>query len=254
MKKITLLFFLFGFFTSFAQDTCASAVPVTFGSYTVDAINGTDVPTPICAANGANTSANAAGEWYSFTSLTTVGVTITTDLPANICKDTRLHVYSGACGNLTCVDGDDDSGNIQCDNGTNTNSYLSTVSFNAQAGVTYYFAFDNKWDSSGFDFNVIEIPAPPVSFTQAATTISCNICAVVDMNNDKLDDIVKVESNQVTILTQNSTTGFTTTTYGLASSVNLPDWSIAAGDFDRNGRNDLVLGNGNRVTVLKTLH
>jgi hypothetical protein len=33
--------------------------------------------------------------------------------------------------------------------------------------------------------------------------------------------------------------------------VNTADWSIAAGDFDRNGFNDVVLGNGSRITLLK---
>lgn len=246
MKKITFILFSLGFYFSFAQDMCSTAIPITFGTYTVDAVNGTEVPNPICADNG---SGATAGEWYSFTSTTTVGVSVTSDLIINACKDTRLHVYTGTCGALTCLVGDDDSGTVACTGSANT--YLSTVEFVAQANVTYYIAFDNKWQSTGFAFQVFEIQLPPVGFISTNTSIDCDICAVVDMNNDNLDDIVKVNSNMVTVLTQNTSSGFTTNTYPLNSSVNIPDWSIAAGDFDRNGYNDLALGNSNRISVLR---
>ena len=71
------------------------------------------------------------------------------------------------------------------------------------------------------------------------------------MNGDYLDDIVTVQNNQITLLNQKTIGGFTTYVYPLATDVNIPNWSIAAGDYDRNNYNDLVLGNGNRVTVLK---
>ena len=252
MKKITLLFLLFcGFQISYSQDTCALAQPVTAGTYTISTINGTQVPTPICATNG---SGATAGEWYAYTPTQNYNVTVSTDLLVNICKDTRLHVYNGSCGALTCVGGDDDSGVIACNSG-NTNAYLSVFNFVALAGTTYYIAFDNKWQSTGFDFQITESPyvQPPVSFSNSTISTSSNICAVVDMNGDYLDDIVTVQSNQVTVLTQ-KIGGFDSVIYPLASVVNTPDWSIAAGDFDRSGFTDLVLGNGSRVTVLKATH
>ncbi len=250
MKKITLFFILIiGIQYSNAQDSCMTALPITAGTYTIDAVNGAEVPNPICAANGAGAT---AGEWYSYTSSQTISVTITTDLPINICNDTRFHVYTGTCGALTCYTGDDDNGTIVCNSG-NTNSFLSMATFTANAGVTYYIAFDNKWSSTGFDFKLIEEPfvAPLVSFTTQTIPTSSNICAVVDMNKDYLDDIVTVQNNQITILDQKISGGFTTYVYPLATNVSIPDWSIAAGDFDRNSYNDLVLGNGSRVTVLK---
>lgn len=250
MKKITLFFILIiGIQYSQAQDSCINALPIVAGTYTVDEINGTEVPNPICAANGAGTS---AGEWYTYTPTQTHTVTVTTDLLINICKDTRFHVYTGTCGALTCYAGDDDSGVIACNVG-NTNAYLSKATFVANAGTTYYIAFDNKWSSNGFDFQLIEEPfiAPLVSFTTQPIPTSSNICAVVDMNGDYLDDIVTVQNNQITLLNQKTIGGFTTYVYPLATDVNIPNWSIAAGDYDRNNYNDLVLGNGNRVTVLK---
>ena len=243
MKKTLLIILLFIFQQNHAQDTCLSAVPITAGINTVDAINGTDIPSPICAENGTGAT---AGEWYSYTPTQNYSVTVSTELQINLNKDTRIHIYSGTCSSLTCIAGDDDAGSI----GT---GYLSIVNFNVAAGTTYIIAFDNRWNSSGFDFQLIESPIviPPISFTSQQISISPTICNVADMNGDFLDDITYVEGNQISILTQKTVGGFDTTVMPLSTSVLTPDWSIAAGDFDRNGFNDLALGNGSRVTILK---
>ncbi len=243
MKKTLLFILLFIFQQIKAQDTCIEAVPITAGYYTVDAINGTDVPSPICAENGTGAT---AGEWYSYTPTQNYSVTVSTELQINLNKDTRIHIYSGTCSSLTCIAGDDDAGSI----GT---GYLSIVNFNVAAGTTYMIAFDNRWNSSGFDFQLIESPIviPPISFTSQQISISPTICNVADMNGDFLDDITYVEGNQITILTQKTVGGFDTIVMPLSTYVLTPDWSIAAGDFDRNGFNDLALGNGSRLTILK---
>lgn len=243
MKKTLLFILLFIFQQIKAQDTCITAVPITAGFYTVDAINGTDIPSPICAENETGAT---AGEWYSYTPTQNYTITVSTELQINLNKDTRIHIYSGTCSSLTCIVGDDDAGSI----GT---GYLSIVNFNVAAGTTYIIAFDNRWSSSGFDFQLIESPIviPPISFTSQQISISPTICNVADMNGDFLDDITYVEGNQITILTQKTVGGFDTTVMPLSTTVLTPDWSIAAGDFDRNGFNDLALGNGSRVTILK---
>lgn len=93
--------------------------------------------------------------------------------------------------------------------------------------------------------------AQGITFSAAPYGGNNNIVCVADMNNDNLDDIVIVAQNQITIYKQKVIGGFDTVTLPLANSVNIANWSIAAGDFDRNGYNDLVLGNGSRATVLK---
>lgn len=163
MKKITLVFiFLIGFY-GVAQNTCATAVPVSVGLTTVGTINGTDVPTPICALNGPVTT-NPAGEWYSYTPTQNEVVTITTDLSQNDgvtnSDDTRVHIYTGTCGSLTCVAGNDDIDNA---------NFLSTVSWLAESGTTYIIAWDNRWSSLGFDFDLsVQIPncATALPFTE----------------------------------------------------------------------------------------
>lgn len=252
MKKITLLFFLFcGIQFSQAQGTCATAQAITAGLHTVTEITGTNTVTPCYSTNA--TKAN----WYSYTPTQNYTVTISSDFAQNICKDTYINVYSGSCSGLSCLASDDDAGIIVCNNGSNTNSYLSVVTFIALAGNTYYIAWDNRWSAAsplGFDFQLTEAPVaiPPISFTPASITSSATICSVADLNGDYLDDIATVQTNQMTVLTQNTTGGgFTSTIYPLPNLTATPSWSITAGDFDKNGYNDLVFGSGNRVAVIK---
>ncbi|WP_412983852.1 T9SS type A sorting domain-containing protein [Pontimicrobium sp. IMCC45349] len=155
MKKITLFFILILAFSfkSYAQDTCATALSVTTGVTSVAAIDGTEIPDPICAANDAGAT---GGEWYSFTATVDGVVNITTDLQANAGGDTRLHVYEGTCGSLTCLAGNDDV--------SNTN-YLSNTTFVVSPGTTYIFAFDDRWSAAGFDFELTE------------TAVSCSTAA-----------------------------------------------------------------------------
>lgn len=244
MKKIYLLFILcFGFSFTNAQNTCETALAITSGVYSIDYINGPDGPSPICSENGP-VPGTAMGEWYTYTPTEEFTVTVTTDLPNNNGKDTRVHVYTGSCGNFTCFAGDDDSGD----------GYLSICTFNVIPGTTYYIAFDNRWSASGFIFQLIESPVvyPPISFVQQSITGYSSICSVADMNGDYLDDIFTLTGNTMTIHQQNATGGgFTDKNYTLSGLTATPSWSIAAGDFDRNGFNDLAFGDSNRLTVLK---
>jgi hypothetical protein len=201
MNKITfIVVFVLGIQINFAQNTCDTALPITAGAHVIDAINGTEVSTPVCAANG---TGQTAAEWYAYTPTQNFTVTVTSDLSVNICKDTRVHIYTGTCGTLTCITGDDDDGIIACNSG-NTNAYLSTATFTVTAGVTYYIVWDNKWSPLGLSFQLTEapivVPPPgPVTFTSqniATINSSYNIC-VVDMNNDFLDDIVGVSANNI---------------------------------------------------------
>lgn len=241
MKKITILFFLLHFLFSNAQNQCQSALPITAGFFTVGMINGTGT-TIYCAENGPSYNA----EWYSYTPTSNYLVTLTTDLNQNSFSDTRFHVYTGDCSNLICYTGDDDSGVLY-------NGLLSTRDFLATAGTTYYIAFDDRWNSSGFLAQLIESPytEPPVIFTMQNIPTTSTVCSVTDMNGDYLDDIVTVQTNQMTVLTQLPAGGFSSATYALPNLAALPGWSICAGDFDKNGYNDLVFGSNSRITVIK---
>lgn len=250
IKKITLIFVsLFAFAIAKAQDTCATAVALPgAGFYTVTAVNGTEIPTPVCAANGTGAT---AGEWYVYTPAAHYNLTVTTNISNNNpLIDTRFHVYTGTCSALTCYSGDDDSGA----------NYSSVKTFEVIQGTTYYIAFDNRWNSSGFTFQLIETPyvappQPPVSFnsTSIATINATYNNCVVDMNGDGLDDIVGVSANNLRVHYQTATPGsFTVTDYPVSGTSLMPTWSIAAGDYNKDGLNDIVLGNGSGVSFWKS--
>lgn len=250
MKKITCLLSLFlSANFALAQNTCAtSQVLPGAGFYIVSAVDGSEVPSPICANNG-SAGNNARGEWYRYTPTTNYTVTITTSITQNTPKvDTRFHVYTGSCGALICHAGDDDSGV----------SYSSISTFPALANQTYYIAFDNKWSSSGFTFQLIEntyTPPPPVPVTFTTQNMQLpaqyNLCAV-DMTNDYLDDLVGVSASSIIINKQNADGSFTPTVHQVPTIPGgfLPSWSIAAGDYNKDGLNDLILGGGSGVTFV----
>ncbi|WP_291131346.1 FG-GAP-like repeat-containing protein [Flavobacterium sp. UBA7682] len=386
MKKITLFFILlFVGNLSFAQDNCATALPITAGTHIISTINGTQLPTVACSFSNANTT---AAEWYSYTPTQNYTVTVTSDLIENICKDTRLRIYSGNCTVMTCVDADDDDGVITCNSGNN-NSYLSKITFNAIAGTTYYIVWDNRYASTGFNFQVSEIPAgynpcnSAVAVSAGPTTVSAidqinintscssaalskwysytptvnasvtvssdlaeNICkdtffsvytgnctsgltcltsddnsgvitcnfgntnsnlstktfdvaagstyyivwdnrwsnngfnftitevpiivpvnyttqnlaslnsgfnnCIVDMNGDYKDDLVGVSDNNMRVHFQGNGGTFTTTDFPITGTSDMPYWSMAAGDYNKDGYNDLLLGSGGGLTFWRS--
>ncbi|WP_293896357.1 FG-GAP-like repeat-containing protein [Flavobacterium sp.] len=251
MKKITLIIaLLFIVQLSNAQDTCATAVPITVGSYVVSAVNGTQIPSPICADNGTGAT---AGEWYVYTPTQNHTTTVTTDLAVNSGGDTRFHVYTGTCGSLACFSGDDDGGIIG-------NGFLSVATFNVTAGTTYFIAFDNKWSSTGFTFQLSEsavviLPTPPITYIpQTIATINSgyNLC-IVDMNGDHVDDIVGVSNNNLRVHYQGAGGTFTITDYPISGTSMMPGWSMAAGDYNKDGKTDLILGSGSGLSLWKSV-
>ncbi len=257
MKTKFYVLLALGFpFATFSQNTCATAVSVSAGTHTVVEVNGSGVPDPICAPGGMVNDPNPqgdspAGEWYIYTPSDDYTVTVTTDLIANLNGDTRFHVYTGTCGALVCHAGDDDGGVLG-------SGYLSISTFNVQQGVDYYIAFDNRWKSDGFDFELIEDPfiAPPtapISFTATPLPAITGTYrrGIVDMNGDYLDDIVVISTDQVQIHQQQVGGGFNTVNITTTNADYVPSWSMAVGDYDKNGFNDLVYGSSNGVTFMR---
>ena len=225
-----------------AQSTCATALPIDIGNYTVDGITGTEIPAPVCAPGGTGAT---SGMWYSYTATADTAITLSTEPSAT---DTRVHIYTGSCGALTCLAGDDDSGA----------GYASLVSFNVTAGVTYLIAYDNRYTSAGFPISVtytipIVIPDPPegiVLFTSITLNgVVGSTYGAVDMNGDFLDDVVSVGATNVNILRQ-IPGGFTPFNYTTSAADFPASWSMSAGDLDNNGFNDLQYGAGSGVTYM----
>ena len=223
-----------------AQSTCATPITVNAGTYTVSAVNGVEIPAPLCAPNG--TTNVTAGMWYAYTPTQSVAVTLTTNINSPA-VDTRVHIYTGPCSALSCVAGDDDSGS----------DFASIVTWNAIAGTTYIIAFDNRWTSAGFQFRIIEGNTPPPStlaFTNLSVSTNGSALAVVDMNGDFLDDVVSVASTNVRVALQQPNGQFTVQNRPTPQATHSPSWSLSVGDIDGNGQMDLLYGGGQGVSFM----
>lgn len=225
-----------------AQDQCATALGITLGSHVVAAIDGTQAPSPDCTGN--NTVATL-GEWYAFTPATDMGLKVTSDLAVNNGGDTRFHIYTGTCGQLTCVGGDDDTG-------VSGTGYLSLDSLNVNGGTTYYIVWDNRWNDLGFTFELVQIDefSPPFGFTSLPIPMQGRALALVDMTNDGLDDIVTVDTTRIMVHVQQPDASLVLTTFTTPRADNEPTWSLCAGDLNGDGQNDLMYGGGAGVTMM----
>ncbi len=234
-----------------SSNSCAAAdgaTHITSGTYTITSFDGI-APDPVCSSG----SVASNGEWFAYTPTSDYQVIVSSDIQGNDGVDTRLQVYSGDCGSLNfeCLAGSDDDG-------TDVNGQLSVVQFNVKAGETYYIAWDNRYDSSGFDFVIIEKNLLPISFDIASISTGGTFRGVVDMNNDNLDDIVSIVATNIdntnfynlNIQHQLGNGNFSDNDYTVLAEFSA-SWSLAAGDYNGDGYNDLVFGNGSGVNIVK---
>lgn len=247
MKKLLLFIvsLLSGVAVLNAQSNCATALTASLGSNTVSAGSSTTVPVP---SHCQFLSGGELFKWYKYVSPTDTSLRISTATSINTGLDTRISVFSGTCGALTCVAyGDDES------------AFLSIVDFNAVAGVTYYIVFDDYWNDMPIDFTIEEFssgggggtPTAMITFTPQAFGASSE--CVVDMNNDKFDDVVVPSGNSLSIFYQSTSSPgtFASQSYTISGGVtNSPSWSIAGGDMDNNGYTDLIYGGGSGASII----
>jgi PKD repeat protein len=243
MKKTLFIFGLFAAAANYtvAQNSCATAIEISAGTYSFSQIEGTNAPSPVCSSGGTGAT---AGRWYKYTAPSNLQLTVTSDYPAiNGNTDNRVQIYSGTCAALVCVAGDDDSGT----------DLLCVATLNVTAGTTYYIAFDNRWSNNGFTFALLEDTTPPTPEVSFVTQPFANILgqykiAIADMNGDFLDDIVSVSSSTIHILYQQADGSFSPAAINVTPAQFLPTWSLAIGDVNKDGFNDLMYGNGNGVS------
>lgn len=142
------------------------------------------------------------------------------------------------------------SGNV-VNNLTATNYNLNSLS----SGTSYDFYVQSNCTGETSDFSgpfTFTTQAPSrINFSQQPITVNGYDLAVVDMNGDFLDDIVGVSATNINIQEQNTDGSFTNMNITTPNADYLPSWSMAAADFDANGKTDLLYGAGSGVTFMR---
>ena len=178
MKKILFsIVFLASLFNSFAQLTCATAIPITTNS-TINVPQITGTYPGLCWKFNSRDFTGPNAIWYRYTASTNGEVTINADLPQNVSPystDQRVTIAIGtSCTTLTCYGAQDD---------ISSNNFHVNYTFPVSAGTTYYIIWDDRWDSNGFVFNFSFNPVscvrpsdtcvlPPTNITDSSATLS----------------------------------------------------------------------------------
>lgn len=241
MKQLFTLSLLLGTMGIYAQFDCEHPGDVSPDvTYNVSYEDDSEVPFNNCVGFTGTFFPNK-GAWYVYTPAELKTATVSTAAGGT---DTRVHIYTGTCGGLMCYDGDDDSGP----------GATSEVSFTAQAGTTYYIAFENTWNSEDFSFILTEteyVP-PAIAFTPQSVSLGGGYqYCVVDLNGDYLDDLVAPSNGSVSVLYQAANdSGFEAATLTAPTTMHMPSWSMAAGDYNKDGYNDLLYGEGSGAAIM----
>ena len=241
MRTITLLATVSAIMLSpgtWAQLTCGTASLVTEGTYAVPTITGIAPPV---SCTGGGSAGN--GMWYRFQATEDLNLTVTTDLPQNAGKDTRIQIFTGTCGALVCVGGDDDSGS----------GYLSVAVVGIAEGDTYFIAFDDYWDDAPFEFELTTSPGTPWANGPTFTPMSVggqNALGVSDMNGDALADMITISGSSAVIAMQQPGGGFETEVFNTPAPLHSPSWSFCVGDINGDGQNDMMYGGGAGATFM----
>jgi len=147
------------------NDACAGAITVTCGS----TINGSTVGAASDAGLGSCGVGSGGipnnGVWYK---LVGNGAQVTASLCGSA-YDTKLHVYTGTCGTLTCLVSNDD--NAACGAG----STRSQVVFNANVGTDYYILVNGFGSSTGaFSLSLSCLCGPALGAPWTVTNIGAS--------------------------------------------------------------------------------
>ena len=161
-----------------ANDVCSGATTVTCGSI----INGNTTTALSDAAMGAcgigSGGTPGKGLWYK---LTGNGAQVT----LNLCGssfNTKVHVYSGVCGSLTCVVSNDDAAGCS--------SNRSIAVFNANVGTDYYILVSgaSDCDLGAFSMDISCLCGPQLSFPWTVSNIgSSNGNGIDNVCNGTID-------------------------------------------------------------------
>lgn len=154
------------------NDLCADAILIECGVEVTGntvAASTTGNPTASCI-----TTPSGPGVWYTFIG---TGGEVVIDLCGSD-FDTKLNVYTGSCGELVCVTGNDDN-TADCDVDLNT----SVVTFDSDSGVEYLVLL-NSWNNNVGNF---------------VMNISCEVVTTASLDGTIADWNVSCSDKDVTV-------------------------------------------------------
>jgi hypothetical protein len=240
MHKSLVLTLLMSPVAVVGQMDCATALDVALGVHSVSTLTAGDPPPSACIS-GPSTPQHAA--WFRFNAPVDTGIRISSNVEGNpLGTYTRVQVYTGACGTLSCIAGDSFSG---------PNS-TSLVELPVTAGTDYYILWDDLFGANSFQFTIstFDVPEGAISFVLQATPFVEGFMGAVDMNLDGRDDLVLPGLTNVRIGYQIDG-GFQSASYLTDQADHQATWSFAVGDYDGNGQRDLLYGGGSGATFMR---
>jgi len=124
---------------SSAGERCTEAIELTSdGTYSADG--------PSSGAGCHNCNGATHADWFYYEAAQTGQISIQS---CDGGVDTRIWVYQGDCQNLIPIASGDD----ECQMAPSASPFASQVIMSVQAGQRYYFEWDDRWSSNGFDFD-----------------------------------------------------------------------------------------------------
>ncbi len=178
------------------------------------------------------------------------GVAMTVDVSLCIAMtdyDSQLYIYEDSCFSGSAVACREDG----CQSPAFNQNYNSQIQgFTMSPNKTYYFVVDGYNGNGGnYQINIDSVMAPIpaiITFTNSSSQLTTDVfsgvaLAVVDMNGDLLDDVVRLDDRrEMYVNYQLPAGGFNEVNHGNFGSGN--HWSTSMGDFDENGSHDVIVG------------
>ncbi len=159
------------------NDVCSIATPINCG----EVHTGSTAPATLqdAPAECGSPLSTAPGVWFSFAG---TGATVkVSTCNAGTSFDTKLGVFSGSCGALSCIVGNDDIG-AEC----SASAFRSSVTFCTTAGETYYIYLTGFGTSNGdyeLSLECLTGPAPANDLCVNALVVQTN--STSDFDNEQ---------------------------------------------------------------------
>ncbi|MBN4051443.1 hypothetical protein JYU16_01365, partial [bacterium AH-315-M05] len=144
--------------TGMTNETCATAIIVTAGTFTGNTVCTSNDAAPFCGTS----NGTGGGVWYRYTG---TGDFVTATLCAGTSYDSKIRVYTGTCGSLVCETGNDDFGGC---------GLQSQVSWCSVSGTTYHILIHGFSSNEGsFTMTISETPVTTPTITAGGPTSFC---------------------------------------------------------------------------------